>query len=692
MAALAALVPAALALLFAAWCGAFGAGAGWGAAASGWVLLVASAAWVGRDWRDPWRLGPAGSLLPWALLAAAVLSWRVSPVLRAGTVGVALLPAFLWLPAALARAWRTEAGRRRGARAVAVAVAAVAGAALAFWLSGETPRPALPVGQHLHLTAWLALLLPLALVPWRERGPWRGVAVVAGGLGAAAVLGGRTVTGGLALAIEAGLGLAWCVASRRSSAPAPALARRAGVLAAVVAVATLALLWPDLAAIVRGADPSFAARGVYWRAGWAGLLERPVLGFGPGSTAWTLAAFLLPVPGVNPPSEVVGELHMLPLGVAYELGLPGLLLAAGATGLFAWRRLRERAAACDPGLLAAGLVGLGGGAVAGLGTADWRVAALPLAAAAAAGAALAGGARSGAGGAAEAPGSRPAGAFVTGAYVLAAAVLLTPIALAQRAYDRAARAPREAAVRWLDRAVELDPGFPLYRARRGWLEAEREDGRGRADSLRAARDALGVAPLWLAAGAAAEGAGERAAGAFAYERSCALDPLGALAPFRLLQVGSPIHQPLAVASRAVAADPRLAAAAWWRGREELRHRAVLHLATSAGIDEGWRAALVAAAGALPPPAASADGSGTASAELALVFDASTADSVSLHLFRRRPWAARLAPVTVDAAAARAVEGLPPAVALTGTDRRLFPPTCTGAFVPQGLRKTLWKSR
>jgi hypothetical protein len=119
---------------------------------------------------------------------------------------------------------------------------------------------------------------------------------------------------------------------------------------------------------------------------------------------------------------------------------------------------------------------------------------------------------------------------------------------------------------------------------------------------------------------------------------------------------------------------------------------VLHLATSAGIDEGWRAALVAAAGALPPPAASADGSGTASAELALVFDASAADSVSLHLFRRRPWAARLAPVTVDAVAARAVEGLPPAVALTGTDRRLFPPTCTGAFVPQGLRKTLWKSR
>lgn len=689
-------VPAVLALLFAVACGTFGLGSGWGAPGAGWalvgvgwLLVLAAAATVGRDWRDPWRLGPAGSLLPWALVAAVVLSWRVSPVPRAGTVGVLVLPAFLWLPAVLAAPWRSTVGRRRGARAISAVVAAVAGAALVLWLAGVTPRPALPVGQHLHLTVWLTLLLPLAVLPWRDRGPWRWLAGAAGGLAVAAVVAGRTLSGGLALGVEAGLGLLWYGRSLRRT---PAGRRRLALLAAAAAVlasAGLVFLWSDVAAVVRGTDPSLAARRVYWRAGWDGLLERPAVGLGPGSTAWTLALFLRPVPGVNPPSEVVGELHLLPLGVAYELGVPGLLLAAAATGLFAWRRLRDRGAATDPGLLGAGLVGLAGGAVTGLATADWRVTALPLAAAVATGAALAG-----ATGVADAR-SRRAGTLVAGVYVVVAAALLIPLLLAHRAYDRAVDAPRAQALRLLDRAIELDPGFPLYRARRGWLEAEdaaagaaaaEASRRGSADSLAAARGALGVGPLWLAAGAAAEAAGDRSAAALSYERACSLDPLGALPPFRLAQVGSPLHDPLAVAARSLAAEPRLVAATWWWGRRDLLDRAVLHLATTDGIALGWRASL-----AETVDAQAAGKSGGATEELALVFDANPESSVSLHLFRRRPWWARLVPVPVDAAAAQAFAGLPAATALAGTDPQLFPPTCTGPFVPQRLRKTLWKS-
>src|SRR6185436_19074590 len=106
---------------------------------------------------------------------------------------------------------------------------------------------------------------------------------------------------------------------------------------------------------------------------------------------WTASLFLDPAPGVNPWGETVGELHSLPLQLAYELGAPGFLLALATAGWFAVRRLGERRAAADRGLLRAALCGLAGGAVAFLGTASLAVTALPLAVAAAAGAALAGG-------------------------------------------------------------------------------------------------------------------------------------------------------------------------------------------------------------------------------------------------------------------------------------------------------------
>lgn len=694
------LLPPTLVLLFATWCGTFGAGAGWAAAVVAHLLVLASAAAVVPSWRDPWRLGFPGLLLPWALLAAAVLAWWLSPVSRAGRVGLILFPAYLLLPAVAARLWGSDAARSWGARGVSTALALVAGAALALWLAGVTPRPSLPVGQHLHLTAWLVLLLPLAALPGRDRLPWRFLAGASVVLGAAAVLGSRSLAGGLALALQGGIALGWLVLRRRPGRPLRGRVREAVPVLALLAAGAL-LLGPDLAHLLRGRDPSAAARLVYWRAGWQGVTESPVAGLGPGSTAWTLAAFLRPVPGVNPPGEVVGELHLLPLALAYELGVPGALLAAAAAGLFGLRRIRERRRAADLGFLVAGLLGLTGGAVVGLGTADWRVAALPLAAALAAGAALAGGARPP--GDPDGPGPvrglrrvgwrDRVGAF----YALGAALLLAPLDLAHRAYDRAVDAPRAEAVRRLDRAVALDPGFSLYRARKAWLEGESaaaepagagELSRAASGAVRAAESGVGVAPLWLAAGSMAAVSGERWVAAAALERACALDPLGALAPFFLLDLDSPLHDPTALGARSLAAEPRLGAATFWRSRPDLLQRSLLTLAATGGIEEGWRAAVVERLQDLATrprePSAPVD-------ELALALDRTPADSVSLHAFRRIPWRARLAFVPVSSGFAAGLADLPPATALAGTDPRLFPPTCTGPFAPQALRKTLWKS-
>jgi hypothetical protein len=702
------LLPLALALLFAAWCGSFAGGAGWAAAATAHAAVLACAAAAGARWRDSWRLGFPGLLLPWALLAAAGLACWLSPVPRAGWTGLALLPAYLLLPAVVGRLWGSEPARRWGARGAAAAVAVVAGWSLWLWAAGWVPYPSLPVGQFLHLTAWLVLLLPLAGLPAWDRGevmPWRVLGGAAVLLGAGAVLGGGSLAGGIALALEAALALAWSArrAGARRGRPEerPAMTRRRAALLAVAAALALlvlaaVLLGPGAGDLLQGRDPSVAARLVYWRAGWAAVTESPVVGLGPGATAWTLAAFLRPVPGVNPPAEVVGELHLLPLALAYELGLPGALLAAAAVALFALRRLRERRSAAAPAFLGAGLLGLAGGAVAGLATADWRVAALPLAAAVAAGAALAGGAPEAAPGTERDP-RRGWRRWIAPAYALAAALVLAPLDLGRRAYDLAADAPRGEALRRLDRAVALDPSFPLYRARRGWLLSEgsadapsppaaRQE--AAAESARAAEAAFGLAPLWLAAGSVAAEGEEPWAAAAALERACALDPLGALAPFWLLEVGSPLHDPVALASRSLAAEPRLAAATSWDGRPELRGRALLTLATTQGIDEGWRAELVARVSALEErpqePLGRVD-------ELALVFDKTPADSVSLHAFRRTPWPARLAYVPVAPDAAAALADLPAATVLDGTDPRLFPPTCTGPFAPQPLRKTLWKT-
>ena len=723
-----ALAPAAGAAVFGLWAGTAAGGATAAGAIAGHALLLVAAAAAAPAWRDPLALGRRGKFLPWALWALAAAAAWASPVPRAGRVAVTLLPAFLLLPAAVARAWRGGAGRRRGALGVAAVTAASALWALGGRFFAGDPRAAAPLGHHLLLAVWLLALLPVAALPaLRERGGGRALGVLAVTAAAAALAAAGSLAGWGGLALEGALGAAVALragrrnraetaagtrdtvedpegrAGRRPSASAAAAVRLAGAspadrarrrrgwaiaAAAVAGLAVLAVLaLPRLVRLGAGADVSARARMVYARAGLAGAADRPALGWGPGSTPWTLADHLRPVPGVNPPGEVVAELHALPVQLAYELGLPGLLLAAALGALFARRRLAAAAPtapAADPALARAGLIGLAGAGVALAATAWLAVTALPVALALAAGAALAGAAGEPAGPASaaaeanrtERPGAagrrgraRGRGGWRRGwpgvLYCAAAAAALLPLDLAQLAYDRAVAAGERAARRAaLARAVRLDPGFPLYRAWLAW------DGEGvdrppavAAGARRAAADAHGVGPLWLAAGVYAADAGAPWAAA-ALDRACDLDPLGALAPFHRMALDPSAPGAAAAGGRALLAAPRLAAATFWVGREELLGAALVEVASWDGIDAGWRGELVrqvtewdaAAPGAL--------------ADLALRVDPSGAESLLLRSFRRRPRPFLLAAVTVRRGLAAQVT-VPPATELATSSPAAF---------------------
>lgn len=689
-AAVAALAPAAGAAVFGLWAGTAAGGATAAGAIAGHLLLLAGALATAPAWRDPLALGRRGRLLPWALWLLAAASAWASPVPRAGRVAVVLLPAFVLAPAAVARAWRGAAGRRWGARGIAAVVAASAIWGLAGRLFGGDPRAGAPLGHHLLLAVWLLALLPVAVLPAvRDRGGWRALGALAALAGAAAVVATGSLAGRAGLALEAGLAGAvalrrWAVQRRAGQGLGAGRPGRTAVLLGFLALVLLAALAaPRLLRVGSGDDPSAQARWVYARAGLAGVVARPALGWGPGATPWTLARHLRPVPGVNPPGEVVAELHALPLGIAYELGLSGLLLAVAIAALFARRRLIGSAAgsppadpaeAGDPVLLSAGLIGLAGAAVA-LGATAWlAVTALPVALALAAGAALAGDGRGipGAGTPpAAASGGRGAGArwwrrrLPALVYCAAAAAVLAPLDLAHLAYDRALDAGEPEAERAaLERAVELDPAFPLYRARRAWAgEGSLPDAEVAEEARRAAAAADGVAPLWLAAGVYGGRSGAPWAAA-ALGRACDLDPLGALAPFHRMMLDPAAPEAPAFGVRALLGEPRLAAATFWEGREELLDAALVEVLAWPGVDPGWREALVAEVtgwdAAVP--------GGTV--DLGLRVDPTGADSLWLRAFRRRPLSLLLARVTLRRGLAEQVT-VPPASALATTSPTAF---------------------
>jgi O-antigen ligase len=602
-------LPALLLALFGLWCGTFA----WGATFPGWtaacVALLGSLLWAGADWKDPLRLGAAGRFLPLALWVAVAASGWASPVSRAGKVGVLLLPAFLLLPGVVARCWGREADRRQGLRAIAAVVAAVSlWALIDAWVRG--PRAAMPLGHHNLLAAWLVILLPLAVAPVRERGAWRVLGWTAGALGAAAILASRSLLGTAALVVEAGFALAALGPARRR--------RWMAAFLGLVALAGIAFQVPRLSRIATGEDLSARARAVYYEAAWEGLRERPILGWGPGSTAWTAAAFLDPVPGVRPAREVVGELHSLPLHLGYETGVTGLLLALATVVLFFWRRLSDLGNSPDPLPITAGLIGLAGAGVAFLGTGALSVTALPVALAVAAGAAIQEPARSS---------SLPARV-----YAVVAGLALLPIGLALWHYDRAIGGDRGQRARTeLTRAVQLDPGFPLYRMRLAL-----QDGNAQA-ALAAAEDGRAVVPFWLIAGVLGDSAG-RPWASRALARACTLDPLDGLPPFYLMLADPAARDAPLHGAHALLTEPQLIAAAFWKDHPDLLAGTLEAVRVWPGVNPGWREALIAAA----PRARQGP-----LVQLVLEIDTVPSLSLSLHAFRRRPWPMVWPVVSVD---------------------------------------------
>lgn len=712
-------MPAALLVVFGAWIGTFYGHASFVGSTIGIaVLLVLVLSWVlgPRGFRfhpahddpslldpprfDPLRLGRAGRWCLVALLVTVVASWWASPVPRAGRVGVVLLPAFLLLPTILAGTWRDRGDqriRRWGLRALSMAVASVAAWSLVDHLAFGSPRAAMPLGHHNLLAMWLLAVLPLAVLPMRERTPWRGLGWTVGVLGGAALLATRSLLGGLGLALLTLLALGGWVRRQGHTRQPPQSPRSRLVVFAVaclgVVAALGALFGPRLGELAGGRDTSAQARAVYWQAGVAGIVQRPWLGWGPGSTPWTVAEHWRPRPAVNPPGEAVGQLHSQPLQVAYEVGLPGLALALACCGLFGWRRWREartegvaggasEVGARDPALTRAGLAGLAASGVAALGTAALDVPAIPVVWAVAAAAALAGGEareeprqepgrgpddREDGGASPAEPGIGLKIGFVLYG-VLVAAALLGPVR-GHFHYDRFLRLEGPAAARTLDRALAADPSFPWYRARRAALEepGERESsgkrGASARQALEAARDARGVAALWLLAGyegteIAAPWAGE------ALARACQLDPLAALAPFHRLRWDPDAAEAARWGGRALLAEPRLLAATYWDGRPRLWKATVASVKRSPAPD-GWKVTFLEAVEWIESERQRMGGAGDDRSELAhlsAALDREAATSLALHLFHRRPRGRPLAPVTVHRRLAEGVS-LPPVTAL-----------------------------
>lgn len=642
------LLPVCLLLVASVWSGTLFSGASSSAVAAGHLALLGFL-WFFGGGADPLRLGTLGRWSLAALWLAVLVSLMFSRVPRAGFEVLILLPAWLWLPGALAASWRR--GGERLLAGLAVAVAVVAGWALLDWVLVGAPRPAMPLGHHNLLAAWLVILLPaVGLAAYRRGDGWKWALWGALGLGLAAALLSRSLAATAALAVQAIL-LAWLHRPLRRG-----LLVGGGLLTA--------LQLPRLVSILAGTDASVSARWVYWRAAGQGWLESPWWGQGPGSVGWTSAEFLRPRPGLSLPSEVVGQLHSLPLDLLYQLGGVGAVGVAVVVVLFGVARWREIVASKgrDTAVARAGALGVAGGAVAALGNSWLHLPALlwPLALALALVLHGTGIARD------ETHRTAHRERWPLRLFLVVALVALVPLDLARGFYDRALGA--ESAVethRALTQAVALDPSFPLYRARLAALSSPLE---AASQARRAAWNAASTPALWLHAATVGRRSG--AASIDELRRAMALDPLAAFAPFELgLALDDPTTdeaatEAAACLARALLCEPRLAAAVELERHPGLLLAALERLHHWPGVDAGWRLEMVRRVSQLGEPEEER-------AVLVYAAESGASPGLSLYGFRRLPWPQGWLSVPLRAAGARAVD-LPPAALLGASSSSAFP--------------------
>jgi hypothetical protein len=255
--------------------------------------------------------------------------------------------------------------------------------------------------------------------------------------------------------------------------------------------------------------------------------------------------------------------------------------------------------------------------------------------------------------------------------LLALALLVRP-ALATFAYQRALQSSARSAA-LLERATSLDPALPLYRLHRALGLAARQPGSTLAarEAVAASRAAVGLAPLWLAAGLLARDAGEASA-AGALLEACALDPLGALAPFALMAETADAELAAARGGRAILADPVLAAAVHWDEHPLQFAEAVSRVATWPGLSADWQSELVARLERLERRRRRGEAAAAERVVWSLEVDGRPATALALHAFRRTPWPFELGAVELDARVAATLAAVPAAGALPATDPAAFP--------------------
>lgn len=632
-------IPAGLLALFAAWCGTLpGASSPFAWAIAGVVLvaLLGPPGLLRQGARERWWV------IPWVALGVLVVSrWGgFGPPLVALAALVALAGG---LPCRIKAWWGSRPATDRGTVAVAGVLGAVSCWSLVqAWMEGSF-RPAMPLGHHNLLAAWVVIVAPLAALGLRSPGWRRGLSLAALCLGLGALLASRSLGGVFALAAELVVTLIFV----------PNLKARLGLMA--LGFGALLSQGPRLVALWTAADSSLAARSGYWRAGWEGFLAHPWFGWGPGSVPKTLGLWLEPVPGVNPPSEVVGQLHSLPLQLLYELGGVGFVAVLGLIGAFGWRRLRARKRATDPPLQAAGLVALVGGMVVSCTDAWLSILALPLALSVAAGGALAGEGRLD--GPLPAGSRRSLGWWSTLALQVVVVLAIVSGFLGRFHYQRALGAvTSEELCRELSVALRFEPNHPLYLARRGAC-GEGEAGLAR----RAAELAPGIAVFQTSAGLEAWKHQQP------YEewlrRGLAADPLGAAAPYFLMALRPEASDAAVCGARALLSEPRLFAATFFEDHPELIAPIRREILRWPGVDAGWKGAL---AEVLARPLATHGPTGT----FGLGFD-DPQGGLSLYAFNRPSWAWEWFAVPVRVARFEDLE-LPSAAELATSSPVAFP--------------------
>ena len=291
------------------------------------VLAVALlAAWFPRRGERDWPVLPLA--LGGLVLAAATLPAATAPVRAAARDGWLSLAAAV---AAGALSWRLAARHRGWPRTLVVFLGAAAVPPAGWWLVQrfvlhEGIRPAAGFLHPGHLGTFLVAaglsVATLGLAGERARWP---VAVGGAALAALGLLGGARAS---LAAFAAGVAVLLLAAGS-------ARARRwAGGLLVAGGLAGVLAVWLRF----RAGVPFAWTRVEIWRASLEALVERPLLGWGPGAFGPAAARFAFPGPGEFARWErVFRGPHADPLGLFLYLGIPaGMVLLAVLVAVL-WR-------------------------------------------------------------------------------------------------------------------------------------------------------------------------------------------------------------------------------------------------------------------------------------------------------------------------------------------------------------------